>query len=115
MSEQDVFDIEGRKERISEVQKRLANRNAEDLRRIMNMVEGRRFMWTLLSDSGVFRDSFDQNGLVMARLNGARRVGLDLLKRITPEEELRMKSEARSDKLIRETELSNAEKENKAQ
>lgn len=111
MTEPDVFDIEERKERISDVQKKRAHRDSEDLRRIMNLVEGRRFVWTLLSDSGVFRDSFDSNGLIMARLNGARRVGLELLKRITPEEELRMKAEARSDKLIRETELSNAEKD----
>lgn len=47
-----------------------------DLKKLMSMKEGRRFMWRLLSDSGVYRTSFATNGLQMAHLEGQRAIGL---------------------------------------
>lgn len=53
-----------------------------DLKKLMGMKEGRRFMWRLLSDSGVYRTSFATNGLQMAHLEGQRVIGLKWLAEI---------------------------------
>lgn len=109
MSDADPFD-DGEQNKAREAQeKKLIDRNISDLRRVMSLVEGRRFIWRVLQEAGVYRDSFDTNALVMAKLNGERRIGTFILSRITPEEELRMKSEARADKLLRDTIRENSE------
>ena len=50
-----------------------------DIRRVMAIREGRRFVHALLQDAHVWQTCFDQNALQMARMEGERNVGLKLL------------------------------------
>lgn len=43
---------------------------------LMSLPAGRRFLWRLLTQSGVFRSSFSPDPLVMAMNEGQRNVGL---------------------------------------
>lgn len=47
-----------------------------DLDSLMALPAGRRFLWRLLTQSGVFRSSFSSDPLVMAMNEGQRNVGL---------------------------------------
>jgi hypothetical protein len=47
-----------------------------DLDSLMSIPAGRRFLWRLLTMSGVFRSSFSTDPLVMAMNEGQRNVGL---------------------------------------
>jgi len=47
-----------------------------DLDSLMSLPAGRRFLWRLLTQSGVFRSSFSSDPLVMAMNEGQRNVGL---------------------------------------
>lgn len=47
-----------------------------DLDSLMSIPAGRRFLWRLLTQSGVFRSSFSPDPLVMAMNEGQRNVGL---------------------------------------
>ena len=65
-------------------EERLAReKELNDLRWVMSTKQGRRFMWRLLSDAGVFRLSFNTNNAVMAFNEGGRNTGLYQLNNIT--------------------------------
>lgn len=72
-----------------------------DLKAVLSIVEGRRFIWGLLGDpagkSGVFQSTFNTNALAMAFNEGARSRGLKLLSEVAdqfPDLYLLMQSEA---------------------
>lgn len=68
----------------------------EDLRWVMSTAQGRRFMWRLLGDCGVFRASFNPEAATMAYLEGKRGIGLQAMAHIDracPEQYLRMQEE----------------------
>jgi hypothetical protein len=52
-----------------------------DLLAVMETREGRRFVWKLIGDAGVFRQSFAQDALSTAFNEGRRSHGLELLDR----------------------------------
>lgn len=56
-----------------------AHQEAEDFRWVVSTPQGRRVMWKLLSDAGVFRSVFSGDALVMAYNEGNRVAGLKLL------------------------------------
>lgn len=105
MAEKDVFDDGDQNKRRKQLAERLVERNKSDMRKVMSMKEGRRVVWNFLKETRVFSDTFDPNALVMAKQNGESRIGKFILARITPDEELRMKTEAASDELFREVEF----------
>lgn len=50
----------------------------DDLKWLMGHVQGRRIVWRLLRQYGVFRSSFSQNPIEMAFLEGKRNDGIKL-------------------------------------
>lgn len=63
-------------------QDRLLKRNQSDLRKVLSLPEGRRFIWRQLSESGVFRASFNFNTKLEDFHEGQRDRGLALLAEI---------------------------------
>lgn len=93
-------------------------REQSDLRKVLDMREGRRLIWKILSLSGVFAQSFvtpslDLGGESHCLTNfneGKRSVGNLIYKDIPPEVELAMKREAANDKLLQDMELKETQK-----
>lgn len=54
-----------------------------DLKWLMSFRQGRRIVWRLLEETGVYRSSFHTNALTMAMLEGQRNHGLRLLAAVT--------------------------------
>lgn len=57
-------------------ERRRRDEEISDLCKVMGSKEGRRFMWRLLSDAGVYRLSFDTDVNVMSFNEGNRNAGL---------------------------------------
>lgn len=55
---------------------------ANALKAVLATRDGRIVLWQLLSDTGIYRNSFDRDIAVMAFNEGQRNVGLKLLDRI---------------------------------
>lgn len=77
------------KERKTKLQIERENELA-DLKAILGLAEGRRFLWRLLSFTGVYRETFALNALSMANAEGLRKAGLWLLTEITDADEDRL-------------------------
>lgn len=78
--ERDPFrkeEVEAREEERIRRQK-LAN----SLKAVLATRDGRVILWQLLSDTGIYRSSFDRDIAVMAFNEGQRNIGLRLLDRI---------------------------------
>jgi hypothetical protein len=69
-------------EKLSEAKKRLI-KEKNDLLKILSIPEGRRFLWKLLDQSGVFRTVFNTDTHAMAFNEGWRSMGLSILNDIT--------------------------------
>ena len=67
----------------AERDKRNAELETGDLKWLMSDKRGRRFVCGLLERAGVWRSSFNTNGLVMAFAEGSRNEGLRLLANVT--------------------------------
>ena len=78
MTRKDPFDREKERQAQSEMAKAKEHENLNDLYNVMATVEGRRFIYRLLSDCGNYRTSFNTNALSMAFNEGQRNVGLML-------------------------------------
>lgn len=91
MTQHDPFDIDAQEqERASRGDrvKQAQRTEADDLKWMMSSKRGRRIIWRLLEQSGVYRLSFDQNAMRMAFNEGNRNFGLALLSKVhelTPE------------------------------
>lgn len=71
----------------------------DDLLWLMSDKRGRRFMWRLLSESGIYRTSFSTDALAMAFAEGQRNRGLALVGLVMqhcPERFSEMQKEARA-------------------
>lgn len=81
-AEHDPLDLAGQ-ERASadkaKEERRQREKSQSDLRHVMNSKEGRRFIWRLLGETGIYRQSFSSDPLLMARNEGERNIGLKLL------------------------------------
>jgi hypothetical protein len=84
--------------RRAALRERMAAEQARaDLQSVMGSEAGRRFMWSLLGDCGMYRASFNNSGSITAFNEGQRDIGLRLVARITqecPEQYLAMQGEA---------------------
>jgi len=59
---------------------RIERQNEEsDIKWLMSSKRGRRFVWRLLEQAGVFRSSFNTNAMAMSFGEGNRNYGLQLL------------------------------------
>ena len=62
---------------------RIERQNEEsDIKWLMSSKRGRRFVWRLLEQAGVFRSSFNTNAMAMSFGEGNRNYGLKLLNSI---------------------------------
>jgi len=63
-----------------ELRERLARENEEaDIKWLMGNKRGRRVIWRLLDQAGVFRSSFNTNAMTMSFAEGHRNYGLRIL------------------------------------
>lgn len=79
--------------------KERAKRAEADLRWVLSDPRGRRFLWQLLGDSGIFRTSFTGNSETFFR-EGMRNLGLQVFTRIhevAPDLYLEMAQEAQAE------------------
>ena len=67
---------------------RKRERELNDIKKLVSLVEGRRFLWRILSEAGIYRNSFTGNSTTFYA-EGRRSVGLFIL-----EELMRAKPEA---------------------
>ena len=58
---------------------KLRARETGDMRKVLSMSEGRRVIWKLLSEAGIFRDPFNQNSNLTSYALGQKERGLTLL------------------------------------
>lgn len=82
MSNYDPLDIRGqeRAKADKDLRDRLARESEEaDVKWLMSSKRGRRVVWRLLDQSGVFRISFNPNAMQMAFTEGNRNFGLRTL------------------------------------
>lgn len=77
----DVFDTDGERQKFNDKQKKLRDKELDDLKMVLEIPAGRRLIWRLLSVCGIFRISFVGKDSLSTALNEGRRdIGLLLLK-----------------------------------
>jgi hypothetical protein len=94
----DIAETIGKAADAARLRGELKTRQDDDLRTVMGTEQGRRFIWDLLGDAGVYRTSFTGNSETFFN-EGKRQIGLAILARITetcPGEYLKMQQEALS-------------------
>lgn len=75
----DPSDLEEAHKRQAESAKRLRDRDLGDIRKVLSSMEGRRFIWRLMSSCGVFHGSFTGNSTTFFN-EGRRDIGLLVLR-----------------------------------
>ncbi len=68
-----------RQRKIQERYDRNKKLRISDLRKVLSIPEGRRTIWSILTKAKVFADAFSPNALEMAKNEGERSVGINLL------------------------------------
>lgn len=79
---EDIYDAEDLLERDAKNREQVARQKFDDLRSVLSTVEGRRFIWTLLGECGIFRSSYTDSVDRTIYMEGHRQTGLNLLKQI---------------------------------
>jgi hypothetical protein len=83
-------------------------REIEDLKTVMSTAQGRRFVWRMLGQAGIFRPSFVAGSPDTTAFNdGARNQGLNLMAEVmqeSPKQFLTMQQEAMNDEQRRREE-----------
>ena len=85
MSQYDPLDLKAqeRAKQDKDIKIRLAQEAEEaDIRWLMGNKRGRRIVWRLLDQAGVFRSSFNTNAMAMSFAEGNRNYGLRILSMI---------------------------------
>jgi hypothetical protein len=75
MTDTNFEEMDSEQQKRNEQEQRARDREFSDLRKVMSLAEGRRFIWRLLSSCGVFRSSMTGNSQTFF-LEGRRDVGL---------------------------------------
>jgi hypothetical protein len=87
-NEHSPIDAELERQRDEEAQaeaKRLREQQVEDLKFVMGDHRGRRFVWRMLVEAGVYRSTFSESHAAMAFQEGKRNLGLLLVDDIVSE------------------------------
>ena len=77
-----IFDIEAMNKKLAVEEKRKRQKEISDVKRILKTPEGRRYVWRLMSECGVFRSSFQLNSNQTAFNEGKRDMGLGILSEV---------------------------------
>lgn len=107
MSNDFAIEDSEQKKKKQEMRRKLYERSLSDLRKVLNSAEGRRFIWEILSEAGVFRGSWSSNPHETSYREGKRDIGLFTLNRllkVSPEIFNQMQKEAATDKMIQKEE-----------
>lgn len=91
-----LFSDEEEQQRMTTLEKKRMQRDDNDLKGVMGSPSGRRFVWALLAQCGVFAGSYAEQPLGMAFNEGRRSIGLALMGRVlarTPDLFLTMQKE----------------------
>lgn len=91
----DIFDDN---KAVSPEQQRLQDRYLQDFEKVLQTVHGRRVIWKILSDCGMFRTSMTGNSYVYFN-EGRRDIGLRIFADIPPKVFMQMQNEYRSEKI----------------
>lgn len=75
-----IFDTQEILEKLNKEEKRQRQKDINDLRRIIKTPEGRRWIWRVLEDCGIYRNSFHLNSNQTAFCEGKRDVGLGIIR-----------------------------------
>lgn len=75
----DIFDIDSKNAEIRKEQEKRRSREIDDLQKVLRSPEGRRFVWRVLSEAGVFKASFSLNSMQTSFNEGKRDVGIWLM------------------------------------
>lgn len=81
--EQDIFNLEAENKKVNAEQRRERVRELSDLKRILKLPEGRRFIWKLWSKCGIFRNPFNLNSNLQSFNSGRMSIGQELLGEVT--------------------------------
>ena len=73
-------DIETKNKESKQEYSRRKDREIDDLKTVLKKPEGRRFVYKILSECGVFKASFSLNSMQTAFQEGRRDIGIALLK-----------------------------------
>lgn len=73
------MDIDEQQQEAADAQAEARRVQIEDIRWLMSDKRGRRIMWRLLAEAGVYRTSFNNSGSVTAFNEGKRQIGLVLI------------------------------------
>ena len=77
--EYDIFNLEEHKKKLTEAQRRVRQKEIDDVKKILKTPEGRRFIWKLWSVSGIFRNPFHPNSNQHSWNSGRMSIGQELL------------------------------------
>jgi len=100
-----IFDAAGINKKKAEVSASLQARHRDDLRKVLSSANGRRFVWRVISEAGIFKGSFTGNSGTFFN-EGKRDMGLFILNDILkshPDAFAQMQREASTDKLIQDS------------
>lgn len=79
MAEQDVFNLEADRKKISDAQKRVRQKEIDDIKTVLKTPEGRRFIWRIWAMAGMFREPFNPNSNQTGWNLGRMSIGRDIL------------------------------------
>lgn len=103
---------------IRKEQERIARQiEIDDFKFVMSHKQSRRFVWRLLGRYGIYRTSFSSDALEMARLEGQRNCGLQLMADIhlhAPERYIELLTEIKDDNRKRNAGSSNSRSDDDA-
>ena len=91
-----VEEIRAKEEFDKKESKRKRDRELSDIRKIVAMPEGRRFIWRVLTRAGIYTPSFAVEQSIMSFNEGKRNIGLFILEdlmRAKPEAFMQMSQE----------------------
>lgn len=75
----DILGTDADNAKLNEEQRKQRERDFGDVRRVLSLPEGRRFIWKQLAEAGIFHASFTANSNQTAFQEGRRDRGLALL------------------------------------
>lgn len=79
MPEENIFDLEERNKKLTDAQRRVRQKEIDDVRTILKTPTGRRLFWKIWSMSGMFREPFSLNSNQTSFCLGRISLGRDLL------------------------------------
>lgn len=78
----DTRQVDTEREAAAAAKRERQRRDIEDLKWLLEQAQGRRFVWRLLEQAGVYQSTFNSSGSVTAFNEGKRAIGLWALAQI---------------------------------